>query len=127
MRGYSADLRERAVSAVVAEGLSQVATARRLGMDRSSVGRFVRAWQAGEESLEPLPGGGRPRKLRLPEHQAALREHLEAAPDMELAERNGFLAASEGIFLSVSTLWRELRALGWTRKKRRSAPASRTP
>ena len=127
MRGYSADLRERAVAAVVVEGLSQVVAARRLGMDRSSVGRFVRAWQAGEESLEPRPSGGRPKKLRLPEHQEALRESLASEPDLELAERAQFLAQSEGVHLSVPTLWRALRALGFTRKKRLSAPASRTP
>lgn len=113
------DLRERAVAAVVAEGLSQVAAARRLGLSRASVGCYVRAWQAGEESLEAGKSTGRPRKLRLAEHQQALRESLESEPDLELAERREFLLASEGLGLGVSTLWRALRALGFTRKKRR--------
>lgn len=125
MNGYSVDLRERVVAAVVVESLSQVAVARRFGLDRSSVGRFVRAWQAGE-SLEPRASSGRPKRLRLPEHVAALRESLESDPDLELAERGERLQQSEGLCLSVSTLWRELRALGWTRKKRPSPPASRT-
>ena len=62
---------------------------------------------------------GRPRKLRLPEHVEALREHLEAEPDLELAERCAHLAKSEGLALSVTTLWRAMRALDFTRKKRR--------
>lgn len=118
MNGYSLDLRERVVAAVVVEGLSQVAAAQRFGLDRSSVGRFVRAWQVGE-SLEPRVGSGRPRRLRLPEHQAALREHLQAEPDADLAARAEHLARTEGLHLSVPTLWRAIRALGFTRKKRR--------
>jgi len=125
MKGYSVDLRERAVAAVVVEGLSQVQAAKRLGLSRASVGVYVRAWQAGE-SLAPQQGGGRPRKLRLAEHAAALRESLESDPDLELAERAEFLAQSEGVVLSVPTLWRALRALNFTRKKRLSPPASKT-
>ena len=118
MRGYSVDLRERAVAAVVGEGLSQVAAAKRLGLSRASVGCYVRAWQAGQESLAARVSTGRPRKLRLPEHAEALRESLAGDPDMELAERCEFLQESEGISLSVPTLWRAMRALGFTRKKR---------
>lgn len=104
------------MAAVVVEGMSQVTAGRRFGLDRSSVGRFVRAWQAGA-SLEPRASSGRPRRLRLPEHVAALRESLASDPDLELVERGQRLLESEGLSLSASTLWRELRALGWTRKK----------
>ena len=126
MKACSEDLRERVVGAVVAEGWSRAQAARVYGISVVSVGRLVRAWQAGE-SLAPRQGGGRPRKLRLREHAAALRESLESEPDLELAARAEFLAQSEGVSLSVPTLWRAMRALGFTRKKRLSAPASRTP
>ena len=44
MNACSENLRERAVAAaVIVEGMSQVAASRRFGLDRSSVGRFVRA------------------------------------------------------------------------------------
>jgi transposase len=124
MRAYSVDLRERVVAAVRGQGFSQVQAAKVFGLGRASVGRFVRTSQAGR-SLVPLKSRGRPRTVRLPEHVEALREHLESEPDMELAERSEHLEKQEGIFLSVSTLWRELRDLGWTRKKRLSAPANR--
>lgn len=51
IRGYSADLRERAVVAVVVEGMSQLLAAECLGVSRASVGCYVRAWQ--EEGREP--------------------------------------------------------------------------
>lgn len=118
MRGYSVDLRERAVEAVVVKGLSQVAVAERLGISRASVGLYVRAWQAGAESLEAGKSSGRPRTLRLGEHEEALRESLASEPDLELAERAESLQQSEGIVLSVSALWRAMRRAGFTRKKR---------
>ncbi len=125
MKACSEDLRERIVRAVVAGGCSRAQAARVYGVSVVSVGRLVRAWQAGE-SLAPRQGGGRPRKLRLAEHQAALRESVASDPDLELAERAEFLAQSEGLRLSVPTLWRAMGALGLTRKKRLSPPASRT-
>ena len=125
MKAISEDLRERAVATVVSEGWSRSRAAEVYGISAVSVGRYVSAYQAGE-SLTPRQGGGRPRKLRLPEHVAALRESLEATPDLELSERCEHLARTEGVVLSVPTLWRALRALGWTRKKRLSPPVSRT-
>ena len=125
MKAISEDLRERAVAAVVSEGWSRVRAGQVYGISAVSVGRYVSAYQAGE-NLAPRQGGGRPRKLRLPEHIEALREHLEAEPDLELSERCEQLRKHEGLYLSVPTLWRAVRALGWTRKKRRSPPASKT-
>ena len=125
MKASSEDLRERIVGAVVAEDWSRAQAARVFGVSVVSVGRLVRAWQAGA-SLAPRRGGGRPRKLRLAEHQAALRESVASKPDLELAARAELLAQSEGIHLSVPTLWRAMHTLGITRKKRLSAPASRT-
>ena len=90
------------------------------GVSLASVGRFLGAFRSGEASLAARPnGGGRPKKLRLAEHVEALREHLQAEPDLGLAERCAHLAKSEGVRVSEPTLWRALRALGWTRKKRR--------
>ena len=124
MKGYSLDLRERVVSAV-AKGWTRAQTAEVFGLSVVSVGRYVRAAQAGR-SLVPQASTGRTPRLRLPEHVAALREHLESEPDAELSERCEHLAQSEGVFVSVPTLWRATRALGWTRKKRRSPPRNRT-
>ena len=125
MRAYSVDLRERVVGAVLAEGWSQAQAARVYGVSEPSVSRFVAAYQAGGD-LVGRPGGGGPKRLRLAEHQAALREHLGAEPDLDLAARCEHLARTEGVHVSVSTLWRELRALDFTRKKRPSPPVNKT-
>ena len=127
MKACAEQVRELVVAAVVAQGWTWARAAETYGVSLASVGRFVGAFRAGQASLAARPnGGGRPRKLRLPEHVAALRAHLQAAPDLELAERCEHLAESEGVHLSVPTLWRAVRALGWTRKKRPSPPASKT-
>jgi transposase len=118
MRAYSMDLRERVVGVVVAEGWSQARAAQVYGVSEPSVSRFVEAYRAGGD-LTARRGGGGPRKLRLAEHQEALREHLQAEPDADLAARCERLAREEGVHVSVPTLWRAIRALGWTRKKRR--------
>ena len=117
MKAIEEEVRVRIVRAVVEKGKARGEVAEIFGVSVPSVGRYVRAHQAGE-SLVPRVSTGRPRKLRLAEHVAALREHLQAEPDMELAERGEHLQESEGIFLSVPTLWRASRALGFTRKKR---------
>ena len=126
MRAYSVDLRERVVGAVMAEGWSQAQAARVYGVSEPSVSRFVEAYRAGGD-LAARHGGGGPRKLRLPEHLQALREHLESEPDLDLAARVEHLARTEGVHVSVPTLWRALRRLDITRKKRPSPPANRTP
>ena len=124
MKACSVEVRELVVGAVVARGWTWARAAETYGVSLASVGRFVGAFHAGQASLAARPnGGGRPKKLRLPEHVAALREHLQAAPDMELAGRCEQLANLEGIHVSVPTRWRAVRALGWTRKKRPSPPS----
>ena len=120
MSTCSVEVRELVVGAVVARGWTWARAAETYGVSLASVGRFVGAYRAGETSLAARPnGGGRPKKLRLAEHVEALREHLAAEPDLGLAERCEHLAKSEGIHVSEPTLWRAVRALGWTRKKRR--------
>ena len=127
MKVCSVEVRELVVGAVVARGWTWAQAAETYGVSLASVGRFVGAFRAGQTSLAACQnGGGRPKKLRLPEHVAALREHLQAEPDMELAERGEHLANLEGVHVSVPTLWRAVRALGWTRKKRPSPPPRKT-
>ena len=119
MKACAEEVRELVVGAVVARGWTWAWTAETYGVSLASVARFVGAYRAGA-SLAARPGsGGRSRALRLPEHRAALREHLASEPDLALAERAEHLARTEGVQVSVPTLWRELRALGFTRKKRR--------
>ena len=119
MKAYGVDLRERVVAAVEQKGWTQARAAKVFGMSEASVSRYRARARAGE-SLAALPASGGPaKKLRLAEHQEALRESLAADPDMELSGRAEALARNEGVRLSVPTLWRAMRQLGYTRKKRR--------
>jgi transposase len=118
MRAYSTDLRERIVRAV-ARGRTQREAARLFGVASITVYRYVRQQeQAGNVVPKPLPGG--PRRIG-PEQEAALRAHLEAAPEATLAEHCAWWEATQGTAVSGATMWRAIRRLGWTRKKTRAA------
>ena len=50
-------------------------------------------------------------------HEAVLLGHLERRPDASLAELVGSLVTATGEQVSVMTVWRTVKRLGWTRKK----------
>jgi transposase len=76
-------------------------------------------------SLERKPIPGYPRRIG-PELEAALRARLEAAPDATVLEHCAWWAEHYGQQLSEATMWRAMRRLGWTHKKRHWQPASAT-
>jgi transposase len=123
MRAYSTDLRERIVR-VVAEGQPMREAARRFGVSVSAVKRYVvRQQETGSLQRKPIPGG--PRKIGH-EREAILRERLEAAPDATVLEHCAWWEEHQGQRLSEATMWRAIRRLGWTHKKRAWQPASAT-
>ena len=123
MRAYSTDLKERLVRAV-ADGQPMREAARRFGVAVTTVKRAV-VQQRETGSLERKPIPGRPRALR-GEQEAVLREGLAAAPDATVREHCAWWAEQSGQALSEATLWRAIRRLGWTHKKRRWQQASVT-
>jgi transposase len=68
-------------------------------------------------------GGRKP--FALAAHETRVRALLAAQPDVTLDELRAQLMG-EGITVSRSAIGRFLQALGWTRKKRHSMPASRS-
>jgi transposase len=123
MRAYSTDLKERLVRAV-ADGLPMREAARRFDVAVTTVKRAV-VQQRETGSLERKPSPGRPRAIRR-DQEAALRARLEAAPDAILQEHCAWWAEQYGQLLSAATMWRAMRRLGWTHKKRHWQPASVT-
>ena len=123
MRAYSTDLKERLVRAV-ADGLPMREAARRFDVAVTTVKRAV-VQQHETGSLERKPSPGRPRAIRR-DQEAALRARLEAAPDATLLEHCAWWAEQYAQQLSGATMWRAIRRLGWTHKKRRWQPASVT-
>ena len=118
MRAYSTDLKERLVRAVAA-GQPMREAARRFEVAVTTVKRaVVRQRETGSLERRPIPG--RPRAIR-GEQETILRARLAAAPDATVLEHCAWWAEqpeSQGQQLSEATMWRALRRLGWTHKKR---------
>ena len=123
MRGYSLDLRERVVKAHVEEGQNKSEVARRFGVSRWSVERYVKRAEAGRLAATPHPGS----KPWLNEAQCeVLRQQVKDHNDWTLAEHAEALAEATGVSLKKSAVNKYLRKLGVTRKKRASTQPSET-
>ena len=113
MKPYSEDLRLRIVAAVNG-GMTKTQAARLFDVSPSSVKRYCKL-AANEEPLAPRKGGGRP-----PKSDAAtarlLEEDVGRRPYAAVWERVEFLRAAGGVELSVSTVRRLLRRLGFSQK-----------
>lgn len=123
MKAYSLDLRTRVVAAA-ADGASCLDVARRFAVGRSTVQRWV-AQQARDGSLAPKPIPGRPRAIG-PADEPALLAQVRATPDATLAEHCAAWQAAHHLPLSITAMHRALARLGWPRKKKSSAPRSKT-
>ena len=125
MRPYSEDLRTRIVAAVNS-GMTKTEAAQVFDVSLSSVKRYCRL-ASRQEPLVPRKGGGRPPKT----HAAIARlleEDVGRRPYAAVWERAAFLYAASGVELSVSTVRRLLRRLGFSQKNgawvRQSATSS---
>jgi transposase len=116
MKAYSTDLRERIVQAV-RHGQSQPAAAQTFGVGTATVKRYVAQYRR-TGSLVPKRSPGRPPRIR-PGHYPALRAQLAAAPAATLAEHCTTWEQTQGVRVSVPTMYRAIRAVDWTRKKGR--------
>lgn len=121
MAGYSLDLRERIVSAHVEEGQNKSEVARRFGVSRWTVDRYVKRAEAGNLAATPHPGnapwlGG--------EQCEVLRKQVEEHNDWSLEQHAEALAEATGIALKKSAVDKYLRKLGISRKKRASTQQS---
>lgn len=119
---YSQDLRDRVLAAAA---LTARQAAERFGV---SVSYVVKARQRLVRTGAPTPRPQKPpaaRKL-LPFH-GALQERVARLPDATLAEHREWLAEAHGVVAGVTTVWKTLKRLNLTRKKKslRAAEQSR--
>lgn len=117
MKAYSLDLRERILKAVDA-GMPNRVIARTFHVGVSSVRRYV-MMQREKGSLAPKPVPG-PRFRIGPADYPALLAQLEAHPDATLAEHCALWEKKQHKSMTISTMQRAIKRVGWTRKKRRS-------
>lgn len=121
---YSLDLRER-VLAAVDRGLSRTQAAQQFRVGRATITLWV-ALRRARGSLAAQTSPGRPRTIGASGAEA-LRAQLTTQPDATLPEHvRRWTAQHPDQPLSTATMSRAIQRLGWTRKKSRSVPASKT-
>jgi transposase len=118
MKAYSMDLRVR-VLADCDGGMAARAVAAKYRVSEAWVRRLKQRRRATGETA-PRPAGRRVPALAA--HAEAIRTAVRDCPDATLAE----LKARLGLAVSLATLWRAVRGLGLTVKKKSSGRPSRT-
>ena len=117
MASYSVDLRERIVKAHVEEGQNKSAVARRFGVSRWTVMRYVERSASGDLAPTPHPGGRR----RLDGAGCeVLRAQVRAHHDWSLERHAAALTETTGVSIKKSSVGNYLKRLGVTHKKRAS-------
>lgn len=116
MTDISIDLRHRIVDAYEdGRTATYVATAEMFGVGYATVSRLLRRKRETGGVLPKPRGGNNPRRVDLD----WLRGHARENPDARLIDRVAAWNEHSGNPISVSSMSRALRAIGWTHKKRR--------
>jgi transposase len=125
MNPYSLDLRLKVLDAVD-RGIPRKEVVRTFGVSMPTIERYLRRRrQTGD--LLPKPSPGRtPSILATPQERRALWEQLEENDEATLARHCELWEERGGARVSVSTMSRAVRKLGWTFKKSRWVPQSGT-
>lgn len=125
MNAYSKDLRLKALAAVE-RGVPRREVAEFLGISIATISRYVKLKASGGD-LAPKPSPGRRAKIsESPAHRRALWRQLQENDTATLEEHCGMFEEERGVWVSVATMSRAVRRLGWTFKKDRWRPPSET-
>jgi len=121
MASISLDLRERILKALQDEP-SSLRVAARFSVSASFVRKLrLQVRRTGNPQAGKAPGKDR---LVAGAKERELRELVDKYPDATLIELSKLLERSTHLSVSETTMWRSLRRLGLTRKKRVSVPVS---
>ncbi len=115
MGTYSQDLRER-ILGVIEEGASDQEAAKRYGVHRCTVWRYRRRYEESGERTARKQGGCRVAKLA--GQDKTLRRWTEQNVNITLAQLVTKCREKLGIELAPNTVWRRLKALGLSHKKK---------
>lgn len=122
----SDDLRKRVVDAVVEEGMSRNAAAKRFGVSIASAIRWVWRFHATGD-VSPAPTGGDQRSDRIEAHRDYLLGLIRRQPDITLLEIQERLIANCGERFSSSVIWRFFDRHEITFKKNRACRGAAAP
>lgn len=117
---FSRDLRERIIQAIEQGGSSRT-IAERFEVSERTITRYRRCYQE-TGSLHPRPNHGRPARLVIESDR--LGQQLTEHPTATLAEHCRHWSSHTGQPVSITTMWRAIRGLGWTRKKDSGSPGT---
>jgi transposase len=125
MNAYSKDLRIKALGALD-RGMPRKEAASTFGVSLATLKRWLKRRREGED-LAPRPSPGRtPLILATEEQRRALWEQLQENDDATLERHCELWERKRGVAVSVATMSRAVRTLGWTFKKSRWWPPSAT-
>lgn len=125
MNAYSKDLRLKVLSAVE-RGVPRREISELLGISISTISRYVKLKASGRQ-IAPKPSPGRKAKiLASPAHSRALWRQLRENDAATLEEHSQMFEKERGVRVSVATMSRAVRKLGWSFKKDRWHPPSET-
>ena len=115
MKAYSEDLRERVIGQWQA-GKSIEELIELFAERAGSIRRWIRRYQdSGQVGLKVRQSWKRPIGAA---HDEQLRQQVERMPDATLSEQVKEWAKTQGVQVSVSSMWRALGSIGWSLKKR---------
>lgn len=115
MNAYSEDLRQRIVEAVE-RGMPRLDVVRTFQVSLATIKRYLKQ-RRDTGQLRPKPRPGRP-ATKGAALAAQVDPLLEANPDATLDDLCQQWATLAGVRVSVATMSRVVRRVGWTRKKR---------
>jgi len=125
MNAYSKDLRLK-VLAAVERGIPRREIAEFLGISIATISRYVKLRASGSE-IAPKPSAGRKSKiLQSSHHKRALWNQLEENDTATLEEHCEMFERRRGVSVSVATMSRAVRKLGWSFKKDHWEPPRET-
>lgn len=125
MNAYSKDLRLKVLSAIE-RGVPRREISEFLGISISTISRYVKLKASGRQ-IAPKPSPGRKAKiLDSPAHRRALWLQLLENDAATLEEHSEMFERERGVRVSVATMSRAVRKLGWSFKKDRWHPPSAT-
>ncbi len=113
---YSADLRQRAVSAALKGEMTRAEVARQFEIGEATLYIWLRRWKE-DATLAPLPHAGGPQPRLDEERMKQLADMVEQANDRTIKEYRALVEERMGVSVSRSALHRALQKLKLPRKK----------
>lgn len=125
MNAYSEDLRLKILEALD-RGIPRREAVRTFGVSMATIERYVRRRRRGEDLASRASPGRTPTIGSTVEERRALCKQLEENDVATLERHCELWERARGVRVSISTMSRAIRKLGWSRKKGRWVPPSET-